>query len=199
MTYLKEKLNLVGYKTYTVCLPATFGSLAECSYSMFIQIENILQKYETIHFVGHSMGGLIIQKLLDEKEIPNTGRCIFIATPVKGAYLADILTLFPFMDSIFKPLKALKTQEQQGLPRHAPFDIGVIAGTKNNLLTGKPFLSDKSDGRIEVESTKFDKMTDFIELPFGHEEIHHRILTVNQIDSFLKKGCFDHSAYMKIR
>ena len=72
-----------------------------------------------------------------------------------------------------------------------PIDFGVIAGNNNKLLAGKLFMFKKGgDGRVETDSTKFDLMTDFAELPYDHHTIHHQKETALLICNFLKTGKF---------
>ncbi|MGQ9873159.1 alpha/beta hydrolase [Leptodesmis sp.] len=194
MSFLESGLKNKGYDVLSVALPTTFKSLSDCCKSLKLQIDALNSPHSKYSFVGHSMGGLIIQEYLDNYRIPNLGRCIFIATPFKGSKLADISSSFPLVDSVFKPLQVL-TSNVERISLTSRFnevpEIGVIAGTKNNLWMGKIFLSQISDGRVEVESTKIDNMSDYIELPYGHKEIHHREETLKQVESFLQSGYFN--------
>ena len=71
------------------------------------------------------------------------------------------------------------------------FAVGLIAGSRNNLLLGKLFLSDNSDGRVEVSSVESSDADDFIVLPFGHREIHHQPQTLKLVKNFLENGAFE--------
>ncbi len=185
---LRSNLSRMGYKTLTPNLPTKFGSLEECYFSFEQQFRAI--EMTKIHFVGHSMGGLIIRYFLSKHIVPNIGKCVLIGTPNQGSVLADILSRF--VHKISKPLNCLKTSAKEIPPplnKPCP-EFGVIAGTHNKLLAGKLFLSKNSDGRVETESTKFDLMTDFIELPYDHKAIHHQKETAQLVSCFLQSGKF---------
>ncbi|MDW7673639.1 MAG: alpha/beta hydrolase [Bacillota bacterium] len=196
MYFLRDNLNEIGYYTITVNLPTFFSSFEVCTgkfTKFFNELHHKLEDFEQVHFVAHSMGGLILRSFLAENKVRNIGRCVLIATPNGGTKLADILYKhFKPIVKLFKPLEILRTngiQINSALNCPRP-DIGVIAGNNNNLMLGRLFLSSDSDGRVEVESTKLENMRDFIVIDFGHEDIHHQLETVRLVDDFLQTGSF---------
>ncbi|MDM8526068.1 alpha/beta fold hydrolase, partial [Desulfococcaceae bacterium HSG8] len=90
MAFLNNGLKNRNYDTFSATLPTTFGTIEDCTNSLRIQIEDLLCRYEQVHFIGHSMGGLIIQRYLSTTVLNNIGKCIFVATPNKGSKLATI-------------------------------------------------------------------------------------------------------------
>ena len=193
MSFIANQLKIWGYKTLSVDLPTTFGSLEECSDVLSDTICLMNFKKHIIHFIGHSFGGLIIRYYLSQYAMPNIGKCVLIATPNNGTILSDIINDYalPMME-VLKPLKSLKTgMVEIAPPKNIPCpDFGVIAGKLNELFLGKLFLSKNSDGRIEVESTRFGLMKDFVELPYDHKNIHHQLKTVKMVHHFLCYGNF---------
>ncbi|MCP4178512.1 MAG: alpha/beta fold hydrolase [bacterium] len=193
MNFLETGLKASGYSTLSVNLPTYLGTIDECCFSLREQIGQLIEQYETVHFVAHSMGGLIIQKYLTCYIPCNLGNCVFIATPNGGSKLADIISFVPLMDKVFKPLNELKTDAENCFDLttfKVNTKIGIIAGTKNNLITGKLFLSEKSDGRVEVESAKTDFMHDYIEFYYGHREIHKQPEVLDAVKVFISKAKF---------
>ncbi|HJO94020.1 MAG TPA: alpha/beta fold hydrolase [Victivallales bacterium] len=193
MNYLESGLKSSGYSTFSVNLPTYLGTIDECCFSLRAQIDQLIKQYETVHFVAHSMGGLIIQKYLTGYIPCNLGNCVFIATPNRGSKLADIISFVPLVNKIFKSLNELKTDSEHSFNLRdlkTSTKIGIIAGTKNNLITGKLFLSDKSDGRVEIESAKNDFMHDYIEFYYGHREIHKQPEVLNAVKYFINEAKF---------
>ncbi|KUO63115.1 MAG: hypothetical protein APF84_11350 [Gracilibacter sp. BRH_c7a] len=195
MFTLKMHLIKLGYHCLTVNLPTRFGSLNDCTSVMKTQLEKLLSGvgYQKIHFVGHSMGGLIIRNYLANNSLPGLGRCVFISCPSKGSSLADkFCKLFPFITKILKSLNDLRVNalEIPNPKNTTNLEIGVIAGNKSNLLLGV-FLKKENDGRVEVDSTKIETMTDFIIKPYGHKEIHYQPDTASLVDDFLLTGKFN--------
>ena len=192
MFSLSKHLSEIGYKTFTANLPTKFESLEDCCAAFEAQFNALNLEDNTIHFVGHSMGGLIIRYFLSKNLVQNLGQCVLITTPNQGSRLADILSALIIPPKIFKPLTSLKSSAKAiSPPLNVPYPkFGIIAGKCNQLFWGRLFLSKNSDGRVEVESTKFDLMTDFIELPYHHKAIQHQKETAQLIDGFLQTGTF---------
>lgn len=196
MKFLKKSFEEMDYKINSDTLPLLFSSVEKCTEIFKEKVNYTINsdiKYKKIHFIGHSMGGIIIRKFLENNKIENLGRCILIATPNRGMKLADFaekkVRLF---GRIFKPIHdtvsyRMKINKPMNIPEP---EIGVIAGNKNNLILGL-LLSKNSDGRVEVEETKFEGMKEFMVLNYGHKEIHHKSETVKLADNFLQNGTFE--------
>jgi hypothetical protein len=137
------------------------------------------------------MGGLITRAYIHQYQLLNVGKCVFIATPHKGSSLANILVHAPHLSKLIKPITTLLTENNHQLCRmDKKIKIGAIAGNRNNLLVGKLFLSNESDGRVEVLSVKTDDLSDFVLLPLNHHKIHHSPETLSLVQSFLQYGSF---------
>lgn len=191
MDVLEKGLREAGFFPYTVDLPTTFGSLEECCNSMHIQIQEIACNSECLHYVAHSMGGLIVREYLRRYSQLQTGHCIFIATPHKGTKAAITSSKIPFYEEIFKPIKSLKKYyEAQSLGSTIKGKIGIISGTKNQDIIGKIFSEPESDGRVEIASTFSKDMEGLLKLPYQHKDIHRNKETLNAVINFLKHGHF---------
>lgn len=190
---LKRHLEGLGYEAVTINLPLRFSALEECISLFENQFQQIdYECFERIHFVGYSMGGLIVRSFLANNTVSKLGRCVLIATPNKGTKLADLCDkLLKPVVQIYQPLKSLKTSSINiGKPMNTPQpDIGVIAGNTSKHFWGV-FLDGENDGRVEVESVKYDEMIDFIIRPYGHKEIHHQPEIGDLVDLFLRTGKF---------
>lgn len=145
-----------------------------------------------IHLVGHSTGGLLIRQVLKETSVADLiGRCVQIAAPNQGSSLAYTASKVKGYTYYFKTLRSLHTDyiEKLNLPEAQAVSIGAIAGTRSHLWLGK-LLKGANDGRVELASVHYPGLADFIELPYGHKEIHHQQETAELIVRFLRSGHF---------
>lgn len=193
MRFLADHFRRRGFRTSAFTLPATFGSLADCVEQFGHHMEALSTGGETLHFIGHSMGGLIIRAFLAETRVPRLGRCVFIATPHQGTPLVDRLLFCRPLSRLVKPLASLGIrQADMSAPLNTPPpEIGCIAGNKNSLLAGSWLLPAASDGRVPVASARFPQMKDFVVLPYHHNQIHHKVRTAELCRVFLTTGRFD--------
>ena len=197
MLVLKKNLDFLGYEAILVDLPLTFKYITDAAIIFEERINEIicsLKEDEKISLVGHSTGGLIIRLLLSNtKYIEKIHRCVLIATPNKGSELADIASrISHIFINIFKTLKSLRHEnvEKLNLKQIDDIEIGGIAGNKSDLLLGK-LLENENDGRVEVNSVRYEELKDFIVVPYNHEEIHYKFEVAELVDDFLKSGYFN--------
>jgi len=192
MRPLKKFLESRGYHVISPDFPTFLGTLDDCSEQLAKELLKIDRPCDSIHFVGHSLGGLILRHYLSENRVHRLGRCILIATPNNGSELAGIVDRFlkPLV-WIFRPYKVLKPGGVDlSPPLNRPFpEMAAIAGNRNSLLFGK-LIKRTNDGRVPVDSVPFEGMKEFIIMPYHHEEIHHRKDVAELVHRFLQNGTF---------
>jgi len=148
-----------------------------------------------VHFVGHSLGGLIVRAYLDQKPLKNLGRVVLLGTPSQGSELVDT-----YGDSwLFKILgptaRVLGTDEDSFPNRIGPpyYPLGIIAGTSSFTITDD-HLPGPDDGLVSVKSTKIDGMTDFLLVDTSHSMMRYNETVALETIHFLKKGYFSQSS-----
>lgn len=196
MVDLKENLEIMGYQGILVDLPLTFEDIEYGSQVFNEKIEEIIRELkddEKISLIGHSTGGLIIRLFLaNTKHRDKIHRCVLIATPNNGSKLADMASKISApLVKVFRTLSSLTSKgvEKLNLNHEEETDIGVIAGNKSNLILGK-LLKSENDGRVELDSARGLGAKDYLVLPYGHKEIHHKRDIAHLIDNFLQNGSF---------
>jgi pimeloyl-ACP methyl ester carboxylesterase len=195
MAYLQAGLRREGWHTRALNLPTLFGDMNDCVAAMSAQLDGITQRYRQVHYVAHSLGGLITFNFIRQTQQQNVGHCVFIATPHGGSHLAQLASQIPFYARVFKPVAELvPSNDYDGCYADSGLTVGVIAGCSNSSLLGKLFLSPHSDGRVEVESVRLGAASDMILLPYGHKDIHHQKETLQRVLEFLKQGAFSRQA-----
>ncbi|MCE5249882.1 alpha/beta fold hydrolase [bacterium] len=189
---LQTFLESRGYHVFCPTLPTAFGSLETCTLKFEEEFRELNGQYDRVHFVGHSMGGLIIRLFLSRNDVPGLGRCILIGTPNNGTELAALADRYckPFM-WIFKPCRSFQPGRVEIPPplNSPPPEMGAIAGNGSGLFLGR-FITGENDGRVPVDSVPFSGMKELIVLPFNHVEIHHRPETAELVIWFLRDGTF---------
>jgi len=150
---------------------------------------------DTIHFVTHSLGGILVRYYLEREEISNLGRVVMIAPPNQGSEVVDGLQRFPGYKMLNGPAGLQLGTDTDSVPVNlgpVDYDVGIIAGTRtfNPLLS--QYLANPDDGKVSVERTKIEGMSDFIEVPSSHPFIMRSSLVIEQAILFIKNGRFRH-------
>jgi hypothetical protein len=152
---------------------------------------------ETIHFVTHSLGGILVRYYLETESITELGRSVMLAPPNQGSEAVDAFRNWPFYGSIFGPAgQQLGTGDDSVPLKLGPvdFEVGIIAGDRSIDPIASIPLTNPDDGRVSVESTKVEGMTDFITVHHSHAFMMKRDAVIRQIVHFLNQGRFDHPA-----
>jgi pimeloyl-ACP methyl ester carboxylesterase len=146
----------------------------------------------TVHFVGHSLGGLLIRAYLRENRIGTLGHTVLIGTPNKGTGIADRFK-GNWLIELLVPIATALGTDDQSLPKSidAPYyPVGVITGIYESD-TNEAYLPGRDDGLVPVASTKLEGMTDFIEVESGHSMMRYNSEVAEQVIFFLKTGHFN--------
>ena len=148
-----------------------------------------------IHFVTHSLGGILLRKHLADHEVLRLGRSVMLGSPNQGAKIVDKLEGFEVFNKLSGPaLKSLRTGTR-GAPANLPpvtFELGVIAGTRSLNPVGSLLIDGPSDGAVSVETTKVKGMKDHIILPVTHTLMMNNPMVISQTIRFIEGGKFDH-------
>lgn len=150
-----------------------------------------------LHFVTHSMGGLLARIYLTHYRPPSLARVVMLGTPNSGSEVADLLKGLVLYRAFYGPAgQQVGTRledclAQLPLPDYA---VGIIAG----IRTIDPFASffivpRPNDGRVSVESSKLKGMTDHVVVPATHSGLLSHRGAINQTITFLREGRFERS------
>lgn len=183
MYRLGRYLKRHGYNVYLYGYPSTKFTVPELSKHM----QNFLNKFteqhanKTIHFVTHSMGGIISREALRHfTNLPQFGTLVMLAPPNRGSPVAyNILKHFPFMAKILKPLPQLSSDPYSFIHQvHIPTNIkiGVIAA--------------KYDQKVPVELTHIAGEEDHIIIKTNHTLIINSRKVKKAILNFISHGKF---------
>jgi pimeloyl-ACP methyl ester carboxylesterase len=144
----------------------------------------------TIHWVGHSLGGLVIVRMLDMEKDMAPGRVVLEGVPYRGSAAGRTLAASAL------GARALGRSMKEWLETHPPGpcgrEVAVIAGTLGlglgRLITRA--LPVPNDGTVAVEETEVPAATDRIVLPVSHMSMLVSPAVARQICAFLREGRF---------
>lgn len=146
-----------------------------------------------VHFVGHSMGGLIARAVIARLRPEKMGRVVMIGTPNGGSELADFCAarsaLRPILGRAEPALVTRRDHPAIAALARPDYPVGVIAG--NRPLPGiLRLLPSPHDGKVSVAATHLDGEADHIILPVSHVLMPFDREVGTQALNFLKQGSF---------
>jgi pimeloyl-ACP methyl ester carboxylesterase len=178
-----------GFEASIFSYPSIAGSMAEHVASLHKYV--LTQRAERLHFVGHSLGGIVVLKMLETfSDIP-PGRVVCLASPMQGSCAVDGFARWPFARAALGAAICEEVLSSKARRWDGRRDVGIIAGSLNIGL-GRLFadFQEQSDGTLLVSETKLDGAKDHIVMPVSHSGIVFSTEVAGQISVFLKGGAF---------
>lgn len=130
-----------------------------------------------VHFVGHSLGNIVIRWVLAHDPPEGAGRVVMLAPPNQGSRVADRYARW--LGWLLKPLPELATREgstARGIPLPSGVEVGVIAG--------------RDDGKVSVAETHLAGQRAHVVVPSAHTFIMTRTDVARLTSRFLREGRF---------
>lgn len=144
---------------------------------------------QRMHFVGHSLGGLVILRMLELGDGLPSGRAVLLGAPVHGSAAARLLTLWPWTHMLLgRSVEALAG----GVPPWSgEREVGIIAGNLpvglGRLTAGVPL---PNDGTVAVAETRLEGITAHMTLPVSHTSMVLSPAIARETIHFLENGRF---------
>lgn len=144
-----------------------------------------------MHFVGHSLGGLVIHRFLERFPDQPPGRAVFLGTPCVASRAAQQAGRF----AAVAHLMGLSVAEELLQPRERRWtharELGIVAGTQplgvGQLLAN---FDEDNDGTIAVSETRMPGMSAHIALPVSHLGMLMSARVAHETGTFLTEGRF---------
>ncbi|KJC62353.1 hypothetical protein UP10_03260 [Bradyrhizobium sp. LTSPM299] len=152
----------------------------------------------SLHFVCHSMGGLVARAYLARHRPLRLGRVVMLGTPNGGSEIADRLKSIAAYRAFFGPAgQQLVTRRDAATSAMLPtvdYPTGIIAGNRSIYPITSMGLPRPHDGRVSVANTKLGGMTDHIVIRTSHPWLVRNAEAIAQTIAFLRDGQFEHKS-----
>lgn len=196
MSKMARSLEEAGYRVCNVSYPSRQHAIVELAGDHVAPAVKacVSDEKAPIHFVTHSLGGIIVRQLAASGAGFNIGRVVMLSPPNQGSEVVDKLGNLRAFKLANGPAGLQLGTEQNSVPRSlgpASFELGVITGRRsvNPILSW--MIPGRDDGKVSVENAKLDGMRDFLVLPASHTFIMNDRRAIEQTIHFLTDGAFN--------
>jgi pimeloyl-ACP methyl ester carboxylesterase len=195
---VEQALRHEGYHVVNLTYPSREKSVEALVRDYLAPLIAAQEGAPRIHFVTHSMGGILLRCYLRDHALANLGRVVMLAPPNAGSELAD--RLIPTW--LYRTVNGPAGQElgTAGLPGTlGPWpagagELGIIAGDRSLNPLFSSWLPGPDDGKVTVARARLTGQTDFIILHSSHTWLAWRGEVIAQIQAFLRSGRFTRAA-----
>jgi len=200
MAKLEKRLSQYGYQVINLDYPSTEYSiefLAEEYLGRIIERFNAGPRRK-VHFVSHSLGGIIVRYYLKHHELSNLGRVVMMSPPNQGSEVVDCMKDTLIFKKINGPAGQQLGTDKDSFPvKLGPvdFELGVIAGNRTFDPLFSMLIPGPDDGKVSVKRAKVEGMADFLVLPHSHTFIMQKEDVIEQVIHFLEHGSFRHAGH----
>jgi triacylglycerol lipase len=181
MTALQLALGNAGYLVWNEGYPSRSATVEQLAPVVGEAIADCRERGATkIHFVTHSMGGILVRAYFRDHAVAEAGRVVMIAPPNHGSAIVDANRESGWFRWFTGPAGQQLGTAADSLPNtlpRLPLEVGVIAG--------------RHDGKVTVESTRLAEMKEHLVVDSAHTFIMSSPVVIRQVKAFLKDGAFE--------
>ena len=203
MVPMERALSASGYHVLNVDYPSRTAAIAKLSDEAIGRAVADCQQAGAlkIHFVTHSLGGILVRSYLSRHTITNLGRVVMLGPPNQGSEVVDKLGFWWVFKKLNGPAGNELGTDTNSTPNKlgpANFCVGVIAGDRSINWINSLIISGRDDGKVSIERTKLAGMADHIVIHATHPFLMRNPMVIKQTIYFLRGGRFQRDSARQI-
>jgi len=202
MALLADRITEAGYLVFNVDYPSRDLPPGGLVTMVAAVLADCCAAAERIHFVTHSLGGIVVRAYLATSDEPRLGRVVMLSPPNRGSELVDILGDTWLFRAVMGPTSIQLGTRSDSLPNRLPppdFDLGVIAATGTLNPIGSAAIPGRDDGVVSLCSTWTPGVRDIVTVAESHTFVMRSPEVARQTLQFLASGRFDHARSEKMQ
>ena len=194
---IESALRAAGFATLNLDYASREKPFAALAADIHPQVSEFADTTDQLHFLAHSMGGLLTRVYLARHRPARLGRVVMLGTPNGGSEVADLLKNLSLYRAFYGPAGQQLTTTQDDSLRSLPppdYPVGIIAGIRPlDPIAAYFILPRPNDGRVSLQSAQLANMADLTTVKASHTGLVRHPVAVAQAVAFLRDGCFESS------
>jgi pimeloyl-ACP methyl ester carboxylesterase len=194
MAKMEAALTKEGYTVHNLDYPSRHQSINTLATMVRAQVKALTKNDDTLHFVTHSMGGILVRTIQKQEPFEKIGRVVMLSPPNQGSELVDTLGEYRAFNWVNGPAGNQLGTDTNGFIAKlgsVKFDLGVITGDRSINGINSMIIPGDDDGKVGIESAKVEGMTDYKIIHATHPYIMKNDQAIALTIRFLKSGVFE--------
>jgi len=194
MSKLEKAFIAAGFDVVNWSYASTKLNITDIAHKLYDVFKINSENYSNVYFVTHSLGGIVVRRMMAIFNMKDLGGIVMIAPPNNASAFARWILKYPIIKTIMGPagqelMDRKHIKKICALPKSG---VMVIAGTKSlsinnpNSWVSQSVLKKPHDGTVTVEETKLPNMEKFITVKAAHTFIASNQDVIKEAVEFLK-------------
>lgn len=190
MQPMARALSDAGFSTLNIPYPSGRLPIHILADRVRSEISRVAHQ-QPVHFITHSLGGIIVRKLLNDGVAWEAGRVIMLAPPNRGSEIVDWSKRHPLLHQVLGP--AGRALGSDGVPAELAaipesIEAAVIMGNRSSIPLFRNLLGPDNDGILATQQGHIDGLRGFSVINADHTFIQMHPETIRLCLHFLKTG-----------
>lgn len=194
MEYMQSRLTTAGYDVINFSYPSRKEKIETLVDILHEELQSCCPERNTrLHFVTHSLGGILVRAYLSGNKPENLGRVVMLSPPNKGSDVVDFFEEYSLFRYFFGPAAAELGTGWNSFPNKlgpADFEVGIITGNRTIDPISSWIIDGDDDGKVSIEQAKLEGMADFMVVQVSHAFIMTDRKVIDEVIYFLQNGRF---------
>lgn len=192
MRPMARALGQEGFSTLIVPYPSARKPVGELVAQVRAEVEKISGN-QPVHFITHSLGGIIVRELLAGDVPWESGKVVMLAPPNQGSEIVDWSRDYPVLRKVLGPAgQALGSDGVPGALPALPVDLAaaVIMGRRSSIPFFRKLLGQENDGIVSADKGLIEGLRGFSVIDADHTFIQMHPEAIRLCLHFLKTGAW---------
>lgn len=193
MNKMASVLEAEGYHVLNIDYPSRDQTIEVLAATVRRKVARDAADSGQVHFVTHSMGGILVRQIQKSAPLPNIGRVVMLSPPNQGSEVVDKIGHWKAFHFVNGPAgEQLSTDINGFIAGLGPvdFECGVLTGDRSINWINSMMIPGKDDGKVSIEGAKVEGMKDYKVIHATHPMIMKKKAVIQEVITFLRTGEF---------
>jgi pimeloyl-ACP methyl ester carboxylesterase len=196
MSRMAKALERAGFDVCNVSYPSRKHAIEELAVDFVgsAVLACFPKDDQPVHFVTHSLGGVILRQLAASGVDIRFGRIVMLSPPSEGSEIVDKFADWWMFRKLNGPAGSELGTGVDSVPLRlgaTSLDVGVITGDRSVNWILSTFIPGQDDGKVSVSRARLNGMHDFLVVHSSHPFIMRNAVAIDQTMCYLEHGQFE--------